>query len=90
MVLMKSLKMYNRAGSRGRVQGVRTPSSGVTCGFFINTVQSLHSHAKCALSFDMYSQQFTLLFPSQKPSSSYSLLKFFTSSVRLVVHAPPP
>ena len=51
-----------RGGSRGRVQGVRTPPPRMTCGFLINTVQSLHSHTKSAVSFDMYSQQFTLCY----------------------------
>ena len=39
------------------------PPPGMTCGrFLINTLQSLHSHTKSALSFDMYSQQFTLCY----------------------------
>ena len=39
------------------------PPPGMTCGgFLINTVQSLHSHTKSALSFDMYSQQFILCY----------------------------
>ena len=51
-----------RGGSRGRVQEVRTPP-GMTYGrFLINTVQSLDRHTKSALSFDMYSQQFTLCY----------------------------
>ena len=51
-----------RGRSRGRVQGVRTPP-GMTCGrFLINTVQSLDRHTKSAVSFDMYSQQFTLCY----------------------------
>ena len=29
-----------RGGSRGRMQGVRTPPPEMTCGFLINTVQS--------------------------------------------------
>ena len=33
----------------------------MTCGFLINTVQSLYSYTKSAVSFDMYSQQFTYL-----------------------------
>ena len=40
---------------------MRTPPPGMTCGrFLINTVQSLDRHTKSAVSFDMYSQQFTL------------------------------
>ena len=76
-----------RGGSRGRVQGVRTPP-GMTCGrFLINTVQSLHSHTKSALPFDMYSQQFTLCyFLAEKPSSSYSLLKISYVISQLMVH----
>ena len=36
---------------------------GMTCGrFLINTVQSLDRPTKSALSFDMYSQQFTLCY----------------------------
>ena len=39
------------------------PPPGMTCGrFLINTVQSLDRHTKSALSFDMYSQQFTLCY----------------------------
>ena len=47
---------------------MRTPP-GMTCGrFLINTVQSLDRHSKSALSFDMYSQQFTLCyFPVKSP-----------------------
>ena len=56
-------RLIYRGGSRGRVQGVRTPlPSPMTYGFLINTVQSLHSHTKSAVSFDMYSQQFTLCY----------------------------
>ena len=33
----------------------------MTCDFLINTVQSLHSYTKSAVSFDMYSQRFTYL-----------------------------
>ena len=59
-----TLTLYSRrGGSRGRVQGVRTPPPGMTCGrFLINTVQSLDRHTKSALPFDMYSQQFTLCY----------------------------
>ena len=53
--------VHLRGGSRGRVQGVCTPP-GMACGFLINTVQSLHSHTKSAVSFDMYSQKFTLCY----------------------------
>ena len=57
------LRVLYRGGSRGRVQGVRTPPPRMTCGrFLINTVQSLHSHTKSALWFGMYSQQFTLCY----------------------------
>ena len=34
----------------------------MTCGFQIYTLQSLQSHTKSAVSFDMYSQQFTLCY----------------------------
>ena len=43
----------------GGAGGVTLPE--MTCGFLINTVQSLHSYTKSAVSFDMYSQQFTYL-----------------------------
>ena len=60
---MNRVKPLFRDGSRGRVQGVRTPPPGMTCGrFLINTVQSLDRHTKSALWFDMYSQQFTLCY----------------------------
>ena len=41
---------------------MRTPPPQMTCGFLINTVQSLHSHTKSAVSLNMYSQQFTLCY----------------------------
>ena len=53
---------------QGRIQGegaggAHPPSPRMTCGrFLINTVQSLDRHTKSALSFDMYSQQFTLCY----------------------------
>ena len=52
---------------QGRIQGEGAggahPPPGMTCGrFLINTVQSLDRHTKSALSFDMYSQQFTLCY----------------------------
>ena len=53
---------------QGRIQGegaggAHPPPPGMTCGrFLINTVQSLDRHTKSALSFDMYSQQFTLCY----------------------------
>ena len=60
---MNRVKPLFRDGSRGRVQGVRTPPPGMTCGrFLINTVQSLDRHTKSALWFDMYSQQYTLCY----------------------------
>ena len=40
-------------------RGVTLPE--MTCGFLINTVQSLYSYTKSTVSFDMYSQQFTYL-----------------------------
>ena len=54
--------------TQGRIQGegaggAHPPPPGMTCGrFLINTVQSLDRHTKSALSFDMYSQQFTLCY----------------------------
>ena len=69
--LWRLFNSNTRGGSRGRVQGVRTPTPppGMTCcRFLINTVQSLDRHTKSALSFDMYSQQFTLCyFPVKSP-----------------------
>ena len=53
---------------QGRIQGegaggAHPPPPGMTCArFLINTVQSLDRHTKSALSFDMYSQQFTLCY----------------------------
>ena len=43
----------------GGARGVTLPE--MTCGFLINTVQSLYSYTKSVGSFDMYSQQFTYL-----------------------------
>ena len=43
----------------GGAGGVTLPE--MTCSFLINTVQSLHSYTKSAVSLDMYSQQFTYL-----------------------------
>ena len=51
------------ADLEGGCRGCAPPPPGMTYGrFLINTVQSLHSHTKSALSFDMYSQQFTLCY----------------------------
>ena len=79
-----------RGGSRGRVQGVRTRPPGMTCGrFLINTVQSLDRHTKSALSFDMYSQQFTLCyFPVKSPLLRIRSQNFLRH--RSVSGAPPP
>ena len=81
---------FNRGGSRGRVQGVRTPPE-MTCGFLINTVQSASQLYKiCFIIWYVFSAVHIMLLPSRKPSSSYSLLKFVyvTSQLRhsLVVH----
>ena len=46
----------------GGCRGVRTHPPQMICGFLINTVQSLHSHTKSAVSLNMYSQQFTLCY----------------------------
>ena len=61
-------------GNQGRIQGegaggAHPPSPWDDLGrFLINTVQSLDRHSKSALSFDMYSQQFTLCyFPVKSP-----------------------
>ena len=53
--------------NQGRIQGEGAggahPPPRMTCGrFLINTVQSLDRHTKSAVSFDMYSQQFTLCY----------------------------
>ena len=78
---------FLRGGSRGRVQGVRTPPPpGMTCGrFLINTVQSLDRHTKSAPSFDMYSQQFTLYYFLVKSPLLFAF-KFFDVFSELVVH----
>ena len=66
-----SVCMYScvLASVQGRIQGEGAGGAhppGMTCGRFlinmINTVQSLDRHTKSALSFDMYSQQFTLCY----------------------------
>ena len=80
-----------KGGSRGRVQGVRTPPPEMTCGFLINTVQSASQLYKiCFIIWYVFSAVHIMLLPSRKPSSSYSLLKFVyvTSQLRhsLVVH----
>ena len=61
------------------------PVHGMTCSFLINTVQWLHSYTKYTVSF-VFSVVHIMLLPSQKPSSSYSLLKFVYVISRLVVH----
>ena len=83
-------KLGTRDGSRGRVQGMRTPPE-MTCGFLINTVQSASQLYKiCFIIWYVFSAVHIMLLPSRKPSSSYSLLKFVyvTSQLRhsLVVH----
>ena len=68
---------------------MRTPSAGVTFGFLINTVQSLHSHTKSAVSFDMYSQQFTLCYVRVK--SPLLRIRFYNFlRHQSVSGAPPP
>ena len=59
--------VYLHTAQQRRIQGEGAggahPPPGMTCGrFLINTVQSLDRHTKSALSFDMYSQQFTLCY----------------------------
>ena len=86
-----SFVSLSRGGSRGRVQGVRTPPPEMTCGFLINTVQSASQLYKiCFIIWYVFSAVHIMLLPSRKPSSSYSLLKFVyvTSQLRhsLVVH----
>ena len=82
----------SKGGSRGRVQGVRTPPPPeMTCGFLINTVQSASQLYKiCFIIWHVFSAVHIMLLPSRKPCSSYSLLKFVyvTSQLRhsLVVH----
>ena len=63
LVFTKTAGRHNRV-EQGRIQGEGAggahPPPGMTWGrFLINTVQSLDGHTKSALSFDMYSQQFT-------------------------------
>ena len=80
-----------RGGSRGRVQGVRTPPE-MTCGFLINTVQSASQLYKiCFIIWYVFSAVHIMSLPSRKPSSSYSLLKlvYVTSQLHLS-SAPPP
>ena len=57
---LKAAKAFKPgADLEGGTRGVTLPE--MTCGFLINTVQSLYSYTKSAVSFDMYSQQFTYL-----------------------------
>ena len=61
----------------------------MTCGrFLINTVQSLDRHTKSVLSFDMYSQQFTLCyFLVKSPLLQFVFaFKIFYVMGQLVVH----
>ena len=69
---------------------MRTRPPGMTCGrFLINTVQSLDRHTKSALSFDTYSQQFTLCyFPVKSPLLRIRSQNFLRH--RSVSGAPPP
>ena len=69
---------------------MRTPPPGMIYGnFLINTVQSLHSHTKSALSFDIYSQQFTLCyFPVKSPLLRIRFKNFLRH--QSVSGAPPP
>ena len=68
---------------------MRTPPPGMTCGFLINTVQLLHSHTKSAVSFDMYSQQFTLCyFLVKSPLLRIRFYNFLRH--QSVSGAPPP
>ena len=74
-----------KGGSKERVQGcahITSPRDEI-CSFLIITVQSLHS-------WYVFSAVQIMLLPCQKPSSSYSLLKYVyvTSQLRhpLVVH----
>ena len=90
LLLRYSYSGTYRGGSRGRVQGVRTPPE-MTCGFLINTVESASQLYKiCFIIWYVFSAVHIMLLPSRKPSSSYSLLKFVyvTSQLRhsLVVH----
>ena len=70
----------------GGTRGVTLPE--MTCGFLINTVQSLYSYTKSAVSFDMYSQQFTYLCPVK--SLLKICLRYQLSVVSSLSHAPLP
>ena len=68
VTLQISMTWYHLS-TQGRIQGEGAggapplPPPGMTCDrFLINTVQSLDRHTKSALSFDIYSQQFTLCY----------------------------
>ena len=68
---------------------MRTPR-GMTCGrFLINTVQSLDRDTKSAVSFDMYSQQFTLCYFLVKSPLLRIRFKNFLRH-QSVSGAPPP
>ena len=71
----------------GEGAGGAHPPPGMTCGrFLINTVQSLDRHTKSALSFDMYSQQFTLCYSQSKALFFVFAFKIFYVISQLVVH----
>ena len=69
--------------------GCRGCAPRMTCGFLINTVQLFHSHTKSAVSFDMYSQQFTLCyFLVKSPLLRIRFYNFLRH--QSVSSAPPP
>ena len=71
-------------------RGCAPPPPGMTCGrFLINTVQSLDRHTKSAVSFDMYSQQFTLCYFLVKSPLLRIRFKNFLRH-QSVSGAPPP
>ena len=84
------MRANQHGGFRGRVQGVRTPSGSLemktnTTHYVYSTALTLcsplYSYTKSAVSFDMYSQQFT---------SCYCLVKafFFVFAYKICFTSP--
>ena len=95
------MRANQHAGFRGRVQGVRTPSLEMTTNtthyvysIALTLCSPLYSYTKSAVSFDMYSQQFTLSYCLAKSlllRIRFYNLFYVTSQLRhsLVSGAPP-
>ena len=84
---LKAAKAFKPGADLGGGAGGMTLPE-MTCSFLINTVQSLHSYTKSAVSFDMYSQQLTYLCPVK--SLLKICLRYQLSVVSSLSHAPLP